>query len=48
MIIHQHDMLTDYGRIDDEVDNDERYTKLVDSIIGATGDLPVDQFGRVI
>jgi hypothetical protein len=40
--------LADYERIDAEVDKDEEYTKLLDSLIGATGDLPVDQFYRVI
>jgi len=40
--------LADYERIDAESDKDEEYTKLLDAIIGATGDLPVDQFYRVI
>src|SRR5512139_2276242 len=40
--------LADYERIDAELDNDEEYSKLVKSIISATGDLPVDQFYRVI
>jgi hypothetical protein len=40
--------LADYERIDAEADKDEDYTKLLDSIIGGTGDLPVDQFYRVI
>lgn len=40
--------LADYERIDAEADKDEEYTKLLQSIIGATGDLPVDQFYRVI
>jgi len=40
--------LADYERIDAEADNDEEYSKLLESIIGATGDLPVDQFYRVI
>jgi hypothetical protein len=40
--------LAEYERIDAEVDNDEEYTKLLNSIIGATGNLPVDQFYRVI
>lgn len=39
--------LAEYERIDAEADNDEEYTKLVESIINATGDLPVDQFYRV-
>ena len=40
--------LADYERIDAKLDNDEEYSKLVKSIISATGDLPVDQFYRVI
>jgi hypothetical protein len=40
--------LADYERIDAELDNDEEYSKLVRSIISATGDMPVDQFYRVI
>ena len=40
--------LADYERIDAELDNDEEYSKLVKSIISATGDLPEDQFYRVI
>ena len=40
--------LADYERIDAELDNDEEYSKLVKSIISATGDLPVDQFYCVI
>jgi hypothetical protein len=40
--------LADYERIDAEADKDEEYSKLLESIIGATGDLPVDQFYRVI
>ena len=40
--------LADYERIDAELDNDEEYSKLLDSILSATGDLPVDQFYRVI
>ena len=40
--------LADYERIDAELDNDEEYSKLLDSIISFTGDLPVDQFYRVI
>jgi hypothetical protein len=38
----------EYERIDAELDNDEEYSKLVKSIINATGNLPVDQFYRVI
>ena len=40
--------LADYERIDAEVDNDEEYSKLFEPIISATGDLPVDQFYRII
>ena len=40
--------LADYERIDAEADNDEEYSKLLESIISATGVLPVDQFYRVI
>ena len=40
--------LADYERIDAEADNDEEYSKLFESIIDATGDLPEDQFYRVI
>jgi len=40
--------LADYERIDAGMDKDEAYSKLLESIIGDTGDLPVDQFYRVI
>ncbi|MDX2440242.1 MAG: hypothetical protein QNK40_06780 [Desulfobacterales bacterium] len=40
--------LADYERIDAEVDNDEEYSKLFEPIISATGNLPVDQFYRLI
>ena len=40
--------LAEYERIDAEADNDEEYSKLLESIISATGNLPVDQFYRVI
>lgn len=40
--------LADYERIDAEVDNDEEYSKLFEPIISATGELPIDQFYRVI
>ena len=40
--------LAEYERVDAELDNDEVYTKILDSIISATGDMPVDQFYRVI
>jgi len=40
--------LADYERIDAEADKDEEYSDLLKSIVHATGDLPVDQFYRVI
>ncbi|MEJ2587278.1 MAG: hypothetical protein P8165_06770 [Deltaproteobacteria bacterium] len=40
--------LADYERIDAQLDNDEAYSKLLESILSAAGDLPVDQFYRVI
>jgi hypothetical protein len=40
--------LADYERIDAEMDNDENYSKLFESIIEAAGELPVDQFYRII
>ncbi len=40
--------LADYERIDAEADNDEKYLMLLEPIIAATADPPVDQFYRVI
>ena len=40
--------LADYERIDAEADNDEEYLKLLESIMSAIADPPVDQFYRVI
>ena len=40
--------LADYERIDAEADNDEEYSKLLESIMSATADPVVDQFYRVI
>ena len=40
--------LADYERIDAEMDKDENYSKRFESIIDSSGDLPVDQFYRVI
>lgn len=40
--------LADYERIDAEMDRDTEYTQLLESMIGNTGNLPVDQFYRVI
>lgn len=40
--------LAEYERIDAEADRDDEYRKLIDSILSATGDLPTDQFYRVI
>ncbi|MFT5730416.1 MAG: hypothetical protein ACI8PB_004596 [Desulforhopalus sp.] len=37
-----------YERIDADMDKDENYSKLFESIIESSGDLPVDQFYRVI
>ncbi len=40
--------LADYERIDAEADNDEEYSKLLEPIMGAITEPPVDQFYRVI
>ena len=40
--------LADYERIDAEADNDEEYSKLLESIMGPTTAPVVDQFFRVI
>ncbi len=40
--------LADYEKIDAAMDRDEEYSNLLMSILGNTGDLPVDQFYRVI
>ncbi|NNK84076.1 MAG: hypothetical protein HKO91_00805 [Desulfobacterales bacterium] len=40
--------LADYERIDAEVDKDEAYSKLFESIMDANMEPPVDQFYRVI
>ena len=40
--------LADYEQIDAEADRDEEYQKLIDSILGDSGRLPVDQFYRTI
>lgn len=40
--------LAEYERIDADMDNDENYSKLFESIIEPSEDLPVDQFYRVI
>ncbi len=40
--------LAEYERIDAEMDNDEEYSTLIMTIIGNAGELPVDQFYRVI
>ena len=44
----QYPTLADYERIDAEMDRDEDYMKLLEELIGSTGQLPVDQFYRVI
>jgi hypothetical protein len=40
--------LADYERIDAEADNDEDYSKLLEPIMDAIADPPIDQFYRVI
>lgn len=40
--------LADYERIDAEMDKDEVYGGLLDSIMGDSGESPEDQFYRVI
>ena len=40
--------LADYERIDAEADKDEEYSELIKSLISGTGNLPVDQFYRLI
>ncbi len=40
--------LAEYERIDADMDNDENYSKLFESILKSSGELPVDQFYRVI
>ena len=40
--------LADYERIDAEMDQDEEYMKILEDLIGSTGNLPIDQFYRVI
>jgi hypothetical protein len=40
--------LADYERIDAEADNDEEYSKLLEAVMSATADPPIDQFYRVI
>ncbi|MEX1347770.1 MAG: hypothetical protein AB1Z31_08585 [Desulfobacterales bacterium] len=40
--------LADYERIDAEADSDEEYSKLLESVMSANADPPVDQFYRVI
>lgn len=40
--------LADYERIDAEADKDDKYKKLIDSILSASGQLPIDQFYRTI
>ena len=40
--------LADYERIDAEVDKDEAFSKLFESIMDANTEPPVDQFYRVI
>jgi len=40
--------LAEYERIDAEMDKDETYLDLLRAVIGDTGNLPIDQFYRVI
>jgi len=40
--------LADYERIDAEMDNDEVYMELLHSVLGDSGELPIDQFFRII
>lgn len=40
--------LADYERIDAETDRDEEYRKLIDTVLSASGQLPIDQFYRTI
>ena len=40
--------LADYERIDAEMDKDEKYIELLETMMEASGDLHVDQFYRVI
>ena len=40
--------LADYERIDADMDKDENYSKLLKTIIEASGELPIDQFFRII
>ncbi|MCP3888076.1 MAG: hypothetical protein GY702_04270 [Desulfobulbaceae bacterium] len=37
-----------YERIDAEMDKDEEYAKIFETIMGSGGDPPVDQFYRII
>ena len=47
-ILTRYASLADYERIDAEADNDERYAKLMESIMSTQSDRPIDQFYRVI
>lgn len=40
--------LADYERIDAEMDRDEVYTGLLHSVLDSSGELPVDQFFKLI
>ncbi len=44
----RYNSLADYERIDAEADKDEEYSELLRSLISGTGNLPIDQFLRVI
>ena len=40
--------LSEYERIDAELDKDKDYLTLIDTVLGSTGELPVDQFYRTV
>ena len=48
VIQRRYPSLAEYERIDTEMDKDEELTKLHQSIVAATGYMPIDQFYRVI
>lgn len=47
-VLTRYPSLADYERIDAQMDNDEEYSKLLETIMGSDGEPPVDQFFRVI
>ncbi len=48
MIQTRYASLAEYERIDAELDNDEEYSKLIRSLLSVSGNLPFDQFYRII